>query len=413
MRFLLLAYLICPFVGVSQKIDSLKSAQVNKPTASVYLELASEFLNVNQDSCLYYLEKALPLAKKNEETLADYFENLGSYYYYESKALRALGDSCEKYFSLAEASYRKQGAKEKLAKLVFKMGMQNYGNADMDASLANFQEAQSLYEELDDFFNLAKVMNMHGNVLYRINNYDEALQSFEKASLYGKKGDNESTLYKALGGKALILQEYKLEYDSAILIYDSLYSYFLSKGSIHIAAKAMNNIASCYWFMGDYPKMEVALKETIRLKRQVDDLSSRYVTYELFAKMCYKTGQYNLAEVYADSSGMLAFQFEDPIAQASVWKIKTKILTAAKKYKEASLLYEKYVALKDSINERQFVEDVNELDKKYQTARKDKEIAELSLANETSERKLLEFRIKWYGSSLVAVLIITFLILYL
>ncbi|MGL1889280.1 MAG: LuxR C-terminal-related transcriptional regulator [Reichenbachiella sp.] len=377
-----------------QTLDALKQQiDLHPDSAQLYLKVFQQYQKTNRDSGFYYLDIGYQLV--NHDTLrAAYFNAYGVGYYYEARASVLPYDTCITLFSQAAHLYQMIGDQKNQAAINLKLSIVTVDIGQYKEGMNYIQQAQDVYEVLQDSFALTRVHNIRGNIFYLINNYQAAYDAYQLSATIGDKGVNDYSKFKALGGMASVLQDQRAQYDSAIILYDSVYNYFITKNSPFNAGKVLNNIGNCYFEKGDYPNAKTAILEAIDLKRPLDAEENTASSYELMARVLLASNNYPQALVFIDSAESIFLKFDHDLNIAGVWKYKAKILTALEKYEASNQIYVKYVTLKDSINEVQFAKDINELDTKYESEKKEKELAQLALIKQENDNEIQLSRVK-------------------
>ncbi|WP_157976972.1 tetratricopeptide repeat-containing sensor histidine kinase [Taibaiella helva] len=260
---------------------------------------------------------------------------------------------------------------------------------------ANFEKAfeyyyaglQYMQQHKADDYNLIMTYNNISDVLIHMAQFEKAayylnlgerlMLDRKMEEIYGYIWSNKADL--ALAGKDyklsamyrekafLVARKYKLiEVQQAVYLVEA--KYYLATDQLHEAI--------------------VALKKIIEISDATFPLYSLIMPYYTLGLTYYRTGDYKNAEkvlvlalATAHKTGILTDKLE---ALSTL----TKVYTETGRYKEAAEQQKNYIALQDSLNNKEKLKIANELEAKFRTAEKDKNIAEKELLIEKQKRDL-------------------------
>lgn len=339
--------------------------------------------------------------------------------------------------------------KNDLAYLYVNMAFVYKTAQEYELAIPYFQKAADVYEEAGNIKNAAVQLRNIGVLHRKLGNYGESvkfqLNSLEKFEAIDDVNGQVSCLMNI--GNIYIFQKqaklslpyYKRAYDMAnsqdepLLIADATNSYAL--GFDHslkkdtalyyylIAiedylelkkwvkkAKSEHNVALIYMGKEDYEKAEKML------------ISSLEVFNQLPSSMDIEkaTIQVNLARVYdyTNRHDLAIKNFRDALEvfkdkgvkteEKSTLEYLSKSLAVHGKYNDAYKYQSEFILLKDSIQNSEITTEIAELNKKYESEKKEKEILNLQNINEK------EARLKWFiisiSISIISILLILFVI---
>ncbi len=390
-------------INTNNKIDSLKSlskSQIGKQKFKTLLDISGIFTGINLDSAKFYTNKAYEISKKiNNDSL-------------KIKALMSL-------------AFRN-----------FESG--NYSNA-----IKNFEEALPISLILKDSTSLADIYNGFAITYSKKGDINKSIEyNFKTLSIYEKIKDSLGigNSYLNIGWDYRTLKEFKksLKYN-----YKSLEVYENIKDSIRIAM-INNNIAGTQNELGNYNK---ALEYSKKSKNYFLKLNFKRFTaypisvmavaydslhnYKLAEKNYLKAIQlhtenrepyelaflnYSIANLYfkqkkynqALNNSKKAFSFANETNAKQYIVDISKILSKIYEVKNNSKLSNKYLKLyiryNDSILNQQKIKSIAEIETKYETAKKEKEIA-------LQKEQLLEQELAIKSRNLYAILLASALLI--
>lgn len=369
------------------RMDSLLTVLRTNPHDTVkidsYFLLYKTLFMEDTVRTMEYLRKAISLSEKIDDKRRSSMAHIKLAYFYlykgkTSEALDALAKAEKqlKYFrdtSVEADFFRYRGI------------TYNFRNT-YDLAVNDLLKACSLYETLDDSAAIAHCYINIGISNMDLENYDKALEYYQKSlTIYQKMGDEQRAGH-ALGNLGIIYKR-KNDYERALDFYQQSLAINEKHGFKMDARMDLNNIGVLYEELGDYKK---ALEFHNEAKEIADSLA---------LPLYILTSKYNLARV--------AFKLgnnENAIAAFD------EILTAAKElnYKEIikdtydvlSDVYQKtgelqlaldsrkeYELWKDSLLNENHLNQVKELELKYETEKKEKQIALLAQEKELQAKE--------------------------
>ncbi len=318
-----------------------------KYIAKCLVDIGNVFLVKNQlDSALKYYNKALPINKEinNKKGIATNLGNIGLIYKRQDRFPEALNN-----YNKALKIYQEEGNLRDEASLINKIGIINIRLGKLDEALKYNKQALKLSREINDKLGEAMYLNNLGVIYSKCNKNDSALLYYKKSlklKLKLKNTFNISSMYVNIG--AIICKEGSI--DEAIVYYFKALDLAKSKNNKFLLCKIYNTIGGAYYKKGDYKK-------------------SKYYIYKSIA-IAKKT---NLTQLEAINRYILS-----------------NIYSQTKDYQKAFENYKIYSVLTDSINKKQNIEKISELELDYKYKEQNK-IIEL---DQEKKRAILSKEIK-------------------
>ena len=326
----------------SQQVENKDTILINK-----FLFNAKHYQNRNSDSTYYYADKALKLSVKlsSPKHISIANQYLGRYYIEKEDFGKATG-----YFLEALKIEEKRKDEVRIADLNDDLGSIYYYLEKFDKCMQYNNKALVIYEKLKDTFNIAKSLYFIGE-LHNSREYCETRNKAQKA----------------------------VDYNTAIRYFEKSVKLFEQIGNESGIAGDNVNLASVYNKLEKperaYPYLIKALNyyKTVNhwqgIARTLSSLGITYRRLKQFNKSidCYMESM-RIAQK-RNLTGGIQFLYE-AIAQT---------YDDAHDYKNARDYYIKYMILRDSIYNAEKSKQIFELETKYQTEKKEKEILALVL----------------------------------
>ncbi|NQX92096.1 MAG: tetratricopeptide repeat protein [Flavobacteriales bacterium] len=331
-----------PEPQIDQLRQELETASVDSVVIRLELQLSDSLLFHEPEQAIMHAQRALQLAEKHQDTLscAEAFNNIG-----------IVNTIQGKYLTGTE----------------------------------NFQEALNHYEAVGNLDGASKILNTLGVIYQELNNTDQSI----KHHLEGYNLDLE-------------IQDYQ---GAAFNLYNITVAY-LEMGALDSAFAYVQNIKDFQQLHGDYVSLdpilgsihleqnhldsaEFYLQKALEDNIEVNDETIRIsVTYSL-AELAFKKKQFfrSLQYIKNIEPSIQENQFNEE--QLNVHELKSKIFHEMGELEQALSEKERFISLKDSLNNINNVGRINELNAKYESEKREKEHAEteaLLAEQKTNER---------------------------
>ncbi|MFL5754452.1 MAG: tetratricopeptide repeat protein [Bacteroidia bacterium] len=327
--------LINPAVVFSEeKADSLlrglSSQKEDTDKVKIYNLLAWEYHSSNLESSLDYAQRALSLAKKVSFRPGQIsaYNNIGIVYYFKGNYPEALG-----YYIRAANLLEGSGDKKKLSSTYNNIAaiyieQQQHGDAEN-----YFMKSLKLDEELGDKQGMAASYNNLGTIYKDQEKYRKALEFYFKALFIRKEiHDTEGMPSTLTNIGVAYINDHQVKIGEKYLT-EALQLYHKNNDVMGVAL-AYLTIGDLYYDQKNYPKSIVYYDSSLVLSEKNNYLN--YISY-------------------AYSS--LAYSYEKQ-----------------KNFEQAYHFHRKYMVVKDSIYNKENAGQISEMQTKYQTEKKEKEL---------------------------------------
>ena len=390
-------------------IDSLKTeiAKATADTTKINLlnEIAHEY--VSNDSTLAHQNaaEALALAKKIKYKKGEMnsYSVLGLILYYSSNYDQAL-----EYHQMAKKMAEELGDKSRLAVALNNIGLIYDDKADYNKALKYYMESLALVEDTEKGkWQMGSTLNNIALIYQIQKKYDEALEFHNRSLAIKKEINNQKGIGSSLHNIGLV---YKLkgELEKSLEYYSLALKVRRENNDDNGTALTLNNIGSVYEDQKLFDKAFICFEESLAIRKKLKDryglaislysMGSNHCSRNLFAK---GFEYYNQALQISKEIGskdlisrgyeMMAFAYE---SQHNYQKA----------YEYQGLL----MNMKDSIFNAESSRQMNELQTKYESEKKQKEIELLTKNDEIKELELNKNKL-WMVVLIIAVLLILLL----
>ncbi|MBN1182434.1 MAG: tetratricopeptide repeat protein [Bacteroidales bacterium] len=390
-------------------IDIAKKYKDDENLLAAYEQLSSCYLFAEKylqarDALTKYLELAQKL--DNKKHIATAYEQLGMTYY-------STGDyeECLKYWEKNLEIRKEIGDKENAALAINNIGViyKNWGNYRQ--AIENFQEALKIQEEIKDTLNIARALTNIGNIYYYFGlDMDQALLYYKKGLKFFETTDNKPQISFINLNIGLIYTD-KQSYDTALIFYNQSLDVAKSVNNQSGIAMALDNIGTIYSLQKDYKKAEENINQALKIYEEIGDVKALSLGLANLAEIKYNLGNFNEAILYYNRSIKIARELNLKKEVYDNYKELYKVYAAKGNYKKALEYFENYSALKDSVLNEDYLNQINELQTKYETEKKEAQIelqnTEIARQNEVNKRQKLVIIVGFIG----VIIILGFLVL--
>jgi len=352
---------------------------------------AMELYVSSTNKAMELLGKAEKIAKaeKLDESLGFTINNLAIVY-------RAKGEYVKsKQLSLEALSLVKGNSVK--ASTLNNIGACNRSLGLYEESLKNYLEALKIYEATNDLKEQGIVNNNIGMIY-------SALAMYEKAKTYQNKA---LSVYKNLNYKKGLSEVYN-NIAIALANQDSLKKSLLYfKFSLKIEeelkdkkgiAESINNVGGVYHYLGKTDSALYYYKKSAEIERSIQNFSGVASSYNNIAQLMLEEGKSTIAKSYIDSS--YAYSKKSKVAESLLESIQNYAyyFETINDFENANLYNKKYYTMSDSIMKSSNLKTLHELEVKYQTAKKDTEIAQNRAELAENELKIKQKNTIIFGS---------------
>ncbi len=353
-------------------VTGSKSFSADSLIVIQFLDKADEFQGIDSDSALKYSEKALSLALKIRSSvlLSSSLQSMGEYCLSHEMYRESMS-----YFLKSLTIEEKHGDIKRMADLYDELGLVYYYLEVFDKSLDYNQRALEIYGRFNDTTGLATALCHLG--------------SLHSSREFCENRSKEEKLH---------------DFQTAIRYYEQSLELCLRKGDLDGVARNNQNIAAVY---NKLEKPQIALGYVLRALehcRKVNDPEGLLSTLYTLGRTYYRLGEYSKSlEAFRESerislernlTGGIQYLYE---SMASTYYFLGD-------YKNAYLGYIKYMTIRDSVYNAEKSRQIIELETKYQSEIRQKEI--LRLKAEKKRRNTLVYTL------LAVVLLLVFSIYY-
>ncbi len=263
--------LIILFILLTRNVAKCSSALDSLSDRGVALYLQSDYKSaiVVFDSCVN-----LCIKESNKKVLANVYNNLGNCYSQKGDEVTSL-NYYQKSLKIAEEN----GDKRRMAKTIQNIGTWYSDHGDLTKALVYHRKALQLATEVSDSIVIADCLNNEGIIFEQQKDYASALDVYAKALGYYRILNDESRL--ALGLNNLgIVYKYLKDYPKSIQYYTESIKYSEKSGDQFTMAANLNNLGNVYVLTGNYNKAIDLYNQSLKVANKINASNIIYEVYE-------------------------------------------------------------------------------------------------------------------------------------
>ncbi|MGB0881324.1 MAG: tetratricopeptide repeat protein [Vicingaceae bacterium] len=372
--------------------------------SDTYLLIARSFLNKDNDSVLFYIEKAKPYninylkGSASENNLIATVEfRKGNYEKSRFYFLEALKIADKQKDSL------KIGAYSNNAGLTYTY-QGNYENA-----ISLLMESLTIRELIKDP-KISSTYNNIGVAYEQLGQLKKAVK-FQLLALKEKeKQGNQLKISNTLNNLGIIYRKREL-YDSSFYYYDKALQAALKTDNLAQISNAYNNLGFLFFNQEKATEAEDYYLKAVSIKEKLGKTFELRNSYSNLCKLYLKKGEnikakkyFYLAEAQKDSSDSKAISL-------SQQQLKVKLETALGNYQSALESSNKaFLLYQELVNEKN-VKNIEELNTKYETEKKEQEIKVLNLKNTLQQAEIEQNKLIKLGFIVGSILLLLIIII--
>lgn len=393
-------------------LDKAKNHHLISFEGKIYFWLGITFRRASIfDSALYYFRNANVIYSKRRDLtgIGNSLMHIGSTYFSMGKYQTAIDYTDSSYYF-----FKQQDTLWLMGQTVYAKALCYYQLGRYDSAIVNLFKALKVFNKINDVSDIWNSYDMLGNSFYKLKKYKEAL-------LYYRKGLQIKNKYCVIERMVPFMLPLAYSYNNIARVlnetgdYDSALYYAKKSLKIKLKEGSKNDIANSYDYLG---------RIYLNLNKPDSAILFTQRALNLFIKTKDKSGQVNtlinLGKAYKikgdnkKSVNNLAQALK--IAQGT--QLMDKVITSAGllsdlyestgNFKQALKFFKIQTAFNDSIFNKQSTQIIDELQTKYKTLQKEKQI---HLEQEKYRRKKLQLNYAFGAGAAILILAVLIIIL--
>ncbi|KAF5071370.1 Adaptive-response sensory-kinase SasA [anaerobic digester metagenome] len=401
--------------------NSLSNATSVEQKIDIYTNISYHYRINNADSALFYAKEGASLALKShvDTLLANSYNALGNAY-----SVLHFNDSALHYYTLAKEIRERHGLAVRVSHSLFNIGVTYYRLRRINESLETLKQSLKTAIEYNDIENQKSTLYFITTVYRYIRDYDKALEyALQLANIAISQQDKEALAltYSIIGeihsslnnidmakeymqkslelhyniGKTesianllnnlAIIYDTEHDYTKALEYYNSALGHYEKQNDKSGISTVLNNIGYVHATLKNYDKAIQTYQSSLAISTEINDIGGIANTNNNLAQVALAKGDINLAYKYVNEALPFVKQYGDKSFLAESFEILSKVYISRGEYKKAVEYQTQLLAYKDSIHNKERNDRVIEMQTRFETEAKEKEIQLLKKDNEIKQ----------------------------
>ncbi|MDD2306451.1 MAG: ATP-binding protein [Prolixibacteraceae bacterium] len=392
MQKLFFAYLFI-FCGLISK-DSLSQVSTKVDTLIIQHMLG------NLQQLLYSnLDSTLILSKEAEQKAAkiNYRNGIWEAQMYRGKALFRLGLPDSSKLLLNNILKETQDQKCRLEEIKAHLALADVLQEDYNftSAVENLLQAEKFLKDSDPFDLKFEVLNQQATTHRKMKDYASALKYFNILENNYFNQMNTIQRYTLFQNKGNVYADMK-EYDKTEILFKKAYKLVSNINSPDNNAQITYNLGALFFRQKRYKEAEDYITKSLETNLKIGNQIKIERCYRVLGSICFELGDYPKAKKYGNLALEIARKIKNPQSimgnynnlylahwNSGYYNKSIADLDMALSY------YQKYNLLKDSLYKIETTAKVLELEKQYETEKKNTQIALLQKENQHQEDQIL------------------------
>jgi tetratricopeptide (TPR) repeat protein len=336
------------------------------------------------DSARIYADSIYDLAVRiNEERAIAY-----SHFYYgiidrhEGNLASSL-DHFQKYVD----HQRLTGQKRLIATGLYQLGVIHSSMGNFDESLAAYREVLEIHEENDYLYGIGFTLNAIGGIQRTFKHFDDAIASYRRAIRILEELKEDWDLAMCLENLGNVYAE-KGMFDSALLHYKKALAIDTRLDKKYGIASELENMGNLYFSRDSLEQALDYQLSSLGIRRKLPQKRELAISLIKTGKIYIEMGELEMAKDKLNEGHSLALQIGARPVLLEGYEQLARLHEAQKNYYLANRYQKLYGVLKDSIFNENKSKQIAELETRYKTIEKDKQILLLARENEIKEARV-------------------------
>ncbi|MGG9972462.1 tetratricopeptide repeat protein [Ferruginibacter sp. SUN002] len=266
-----------------------------------------------------------------------------------------------------------------------------------EASVQQYQLLETLAEETGDKKTQARAMLNTGALAEEQKDYKKALAKYSSAEDIAIALKDSSLIADCANNKGVVYEQYLQKYPEALKEYNLALSIYTKLNDQRRMAMSYNNIGIVYKHIGNYTKAIEYYKSSLHIAENNKDQFMIAANMTNIGNVYAMLKDYKKAIDYNSKGLDIAMKINAMNVVAEAASSIADDYAGMKDYKNAYEWHKKFSAYSDTLFNTENAKQVAELESKYQTTKKEKEILQLKQQQKISDLLLQKRKYQFIG----------------
>ena len=314
--------------------------------------------------------------------VASSLNNLGMVYKNQGDLERALA-----YYQNANRIFENLNDKEGLANAFNNIGIVHRGNGNQERAIESFLSALQIFRQLKNRLGEANTLNNIGNIYFQQKKFDQALEFYQNSLELSRQLNDKSAMagqYSNIGGVFLELGDNTKALESTQKALSIQKNIGDDKGQI----STLNNLGAYFMELGELDKGLSYFLEAEKVERRIGDHSYSTITLSSIGDIYQQKKQPQLGLNYLSRALSEAKKHGSTDDQITVYEKLSKTYADLGEFKRSYDYQQLAKTVRDSLDRMVSARDLAEMQVKFESEQKQREIELLNKDREVQELKM-------------------------
>jgi signal transduction histidine kinase len=363
----------------------LPTAKADTNTVFLYINIGQQYESNEPEKAKFYYRSARDLSQKINyprgviKYIVNYTFVLNMQGLYDSSLILNL-QSVALSRQIKDSVY--------LAKTLFNTGSVYRGKGEYENAVACYEEGKKIFTKFGDPDIESRTDDILQLLYFDMKQYGRSID-FGKNAIAGlRKIDDPSSLGMALNNLGLTYS-YLRHFDTAAILFQQALDIAHQVSDKNMEVNQYLNLGNVFLQQGLYDKMKPYMERALVLAKELESYEIELMSKEGLASYYTSKKNYALAEQYAKEALALSYRYDLKLERVKVFSQLSNLSFAKQDIQLGNLYAAKSTQLADSLLNKSIQENTMELEKKYETAKKENQIHQLE-----SDKKVQQFSIR-------------------
>jgi len=266
-----------------------------------------------------------------------------------------------------------------------------------EKALKSYIEALKIYDKRKDVLNQAIIYNNLGLIYKSLEIAEKAKEYHQKAINSYQKLNHKKGLSEAYNNLAIVFVE-EDNLKTALAYFKKSLDFEVQLNDKRGIAESYNNVGGVYYYLEQTDSAFIYFNKALKTEYSIQNFAGLASSYNNIGDVHLYNQDYNAAKMSFDSAYFYANKSKSAFDIENTLNYYALLYEAKNDYKKASEYYKKKGIFHDSIQKLSNVKQLQELETKYQTAKKDIEIEKNRAELAEKELKLKKKNTMIFGS---------------
>lgn len=316
-------------------------------------------------------------------------------------------DSAQFYYEAARELARETEDKTSLAAIYANLGTVAESRGDLKTAFDNYLLGLKFYEETGDLQRQAILLNNIGMLNNTLGNQNRAVDYILSAVEINQQINSFYHLSTNYGNLGMIYQ-YMANYEEAENLLHKSYQIARDHGFALDEARALLNLGSLYMNIDRIEDARTMFTLSLEICKERGITYGVMLNYFNMVDIALIKNDFEMANLYLDKTYEIASEIEQLDIVKKVYQQRATVNEATGNYAEALTYFKKFNHLDDSLTELANKTQIEEIQTRYETDKKELENQTLRLENDSKARII---RAQYYIFAAIAAIILLLVIL--